>query len=106
LSLSGEPIQVPRRRRAEHRGRQRMLQAHDITSPWKVLNIQCYPDRHSTFDFQPRQFASGPEAFLVRLLAELRDTQKRYDDLHSKIAKLTSPPNVCISYPLLSTRSG
>lgn len=98
LSLSGQPIQILRDSRKRRNGA-----VYSIWSPWQVLNIRCYPDHHSTFEFEPQEFATGPEAFLARLLAEFRDAQRRFDDIHAKIQKLIYPTNVgfsCCSPPV------
>ena len=94
LSFSGIPIKTLRDRRSK-RGRKRRIGAtFSIWSPWQVLNIQCYPDRHSTFEYEPKDFVTGPETFLARLLAEFRDAQKRFEEVHAKIQSLIYPNNV------------
>ena len=100
LSLSGQPIPILPGQKSKH-GRERGMGAtYSIWSPWQVLNIQCYPDHHSTFEYEPRDFATGPEAFLARLLAEFRDAQRRFEDIHAKIKELIYPNNVRNPPPL------
>ncbi|KKY15286.1 putative mg2+ transporter zinc transport protein [Phaeomoniella chlamydospora] len=92
LSLSGDPIRTVKsksRRASVRHGR-----VYDPFAPWRVLNIQCYPDWKSTVDDHEsnRHYVNGPEAFLVTLITEYRDAQKRFLEINKKIVALTTPP--------------
>jgi hypothetical protein len=66
----------------------------NVIVQWHVLNIQCYPDHKHSIDSHDstKHYVNGPEAFLTTLLAEFKDTQKRFEDIYNKISKLVTPP--------------
>lgn len=58
-----------------------------------MLNLQCFPDLKSSTDVHDTQkhYVNGPEAFLVTLLGEFRDAQRRFEDINRAITKLITP---------------
>lgn len=68
--------------------------AYDPWSSWQVLNLQCYPDWHASLDVHDsaKHYVNGPEAFMVTLLGEYRDAQKRFEQIYRAITKLITPP--------------
>ena len=92
LSFTGNPITTLRKR--SRRAKTIVGHVFDPFSPWRVLSIQCYPDWKSTVDVhdQNRQYVNGPEAFIVTLLAEYRDAQKRFMEINKRIVLLVTPP--------------
>jgi hypothetical protein len=63
--------------------------AYDPWSSWQVLNLQCYPDWNASMDVHDttRHYVNGVEAFLVTVLGEFRDAQKRFE----KVYKVSCP---------------
>ena len=92
LSLGGNPVSIVKSK--SRRSIQRAAHVYDPFAPWKVLNIQCYPDWKSTVDGHEanRHYVNGPEAFLVTLLIEYRDAQKRFLEINKRIVALATPP--------------
>jgi hypothetical protein len=95
LSLSGPPNQTSEKGKDSVK---RTKHVCDFLSPWQVLNIQCYPDRHSTFVFNPTNLFSGPETFLVTLLAEFHDARVRFGEISARVTKIAVPEPVCIPW--------
>lgn len=93
LSLSGKPSTTLRNR--SRRARATVGHVFDPFAPWRVLSIQCYPDWKSTVDTHDsnRHYVNGPEAFLVTLLAEYRDAQKRFFEIARRVTAMTTPPH-------------
>ncbi|KAI6819549.1 hypothetical protein KC342_g14008 [Hortaea werneckii] len=92
LVLNGKAIQKvknPSRHRAGSYG-----YAYDPWSSWQVLNLQCYPDWHASMDVHDatHHYVNGPEAFLVTLLGEYKDAQKRFEHVYREISDLIMPP--------------
>ena len=91
LSFAGPPANQLRRR--SRRAETIVGHIFDPFAPWRVLSIQCFPDWKSTVDVhdQNRHYVNGPEAFLVTLLAEYQDAQKRFMEINKKIVLLVTP---------------
>ncbi|KAI6909121.1 hypothetical protein KC334_g4225 [Hortaea werneckii] len=92
LVLNGKAIQKvknPSRHRAGSYG-----YAYDPWSSWQVLNLQCYPDWHASMDVHDatHHYVNGPEAFLVTLLGEYKDAQKRFEHVYREISDLIMLP--------------
>ncbi|KAL9093891.1 MAG: hypothetical protein Q9165_003814 [Trypethelium subeluteriae] len=93
LSLGGKPIRKVRNPGRRVKNSTSHGHAYDPWAPWQVLNLQCYPDWKSSTDVHEssRNYVNGPEAFMVTLLGEYRDAQRRFDDLYRRITKLITP---------------
>jgi len=39
-----------------------------------------------------KHYVNGPEAFLHTLLAEFKDSEKRFEEIYNRITKLITPP--------------
>lgn len=93
LSLSGKPNCTLKNR--SRRKKTTVGHVFDPFAPWRVLSVQCYPDWKSTVDSHDsnRHYVNGPEAFLVTLLAEYRDAQKRFYDIARRVTAMTTPPH-------------
>ena len=93
LSLSGKPSTTLKNR--SRRKKATVGHVFDPFAPWRVLSVQCYPDWKSTVDTHDcnRHYVNGPEAFLVTLLAEYRDAQKRFYDIARRVTAMTTPPH-------------
>ena len=67
--------------------------AYDPWSAWHVLNLQCYPDWNASLDVHEtsNHYVNGVEAFLVTVLGELRDAQKRFEEIHKAIKVMIMP---------------
>lgn len=93
LSFSGKPTATLRNR--SRRAKTKVGHVYDPFSPWRVLSIQCYPDWKSTVDTHDfnRHYVNGPEAFLVTLLAEYRDAQKRFFEIARRVTAMSTPPH-------------
>ena len=92
LSLSGTPTNTLRRR--SRKAKTIVGQIFDPFAPWRVLSIQCFPDWETTVDVheQNRHYVNGTEAFLVTVLAEYKDAQKRLREINERIVALVTPP--------------
>lgn len=92
LSLSGKPMAMLKNR--SRRKQTKIGHISDPFAPWRVLSIQCYPDWKSTIDTHDsnRHYVNGPEAFLVTLLAEYRDAQKRFFEITRRVIEMSTPP--------------
>jgi hypothetical protein len=92
LSLSGKPTNTLKRR--SRKANIIVGQIFDPFAPWRVLSIQCFPDRETTVDVheQNRHYVNGIEAFLVTVLAEYKDAQKRLREINERIVQLVTPP--------------
>jgi hypothetical protein len=92
LSLSGKPTNTLKRR--SRKANIIVGQIFDPFAPWRVLSIQCFPDWKTTVDVheQNRHYVNGIEAFLVTVLAEYKDAQKRLRQLNERIVQLVTPP--------------
>ncbi|KAK5154304.1 hypothetical protein LTS14_006989 [Recurvomyces mirabilis] len=68
--------------------------AYDPWSSWQVLNLQCYPDWNASTEVHDstRHYVNGVEAFMVTVLGEFRDAQKRFELIYRAITKLITPP--------------
>ncbi|KAF7507974.1 hypothetical protein GJ744_009871 [Endocarpon pusillum] len=93
LSLSGKPSTTLKNR--SRRAKATVGHVFDPFAPWRVLSIQCYPDWKSTVDTHDsnRHYVNGPEAFLVTLLQEYRDAQKRFSEIARRVTDMTTPPH-------------
>jgi CorA-like Mg2+ transporter protein len=93
LSLSGKPSTTLKNR--SRRKKATVGHVFDPFAPWRVLSVQCYPDWKSTVDTHDsnRHYVNGPEAFLVTLLAEYRDAQKRFYEINRRVTAMTTPPH-------------
>lgn len=94
LSLEGDKISRVRNR--DRRIKKRAIgDVYDPFAPWRVLNIQAYPDLRSNVEAHDstKHYVNGPEAFLVTLKAELRDACKRLQAVYSAISELVEPPS-------------
>lgn len=92
LSLAGEPsFELKNRSR---RAKAIIGHVFDPFAAWRVLSVQCYPDWKSTVDTHDanRHYVNGPEAFLVTLLAEYRDAQKRFFEITRRVNAMSRPP--------------
>jgi hypothetical protein len=89
LSLAGEPVGYIEKIVS---GRVRKYPVYDPFAPWQVLVVNFFPDLHTTsdvFTMLPK-LINGPEAFLRAVLAQYRDSQKRFAEITSKITDLTT----------------
>ncbi|CZT21516.1 uncharacterized protein RCC_07379 [Ramularia collo-cygni] len=92
LSLGGDAIKKirnPDRRAGTTHGF-----VYDPWSPYHILNIQCFPDWESSLDVHSptEHYVNGVEAFLVTVLGEYKDAEKRFEDIYKQISKLITPP--------------
>lgn len=92
LSLRGpqiKKIKNPARQKTREYGH-----VYDPFSPWEVLNLQCYPDWKASLDVHDstKHYANGPEAFMNALLGELRDAERRFEDIYRRISARVTPP--------------
>ena len=92
LSLSGKPTNTLRRR--SRKAKTVVGQIFDPFAPWRLLNIQCFPDWETTVDVheQNKHYVNGTEAFMVTVLAEYKDAQKRLREINERIVALVTPP--------------
>jgi hypothetical protein len=92
LSLSGKPTNTLKRR--SRKANTIVGQIFDPFAPWRVLSIQCFPDWETTVDVheQNRHYVNGIEAFLVTVLAEYKDAQKRLREINERIVQQVTPP--------------
>ena len=93
LSLEGE--RMSRVRNRDRRIKKRAMgDVYDPFAPWRVLNIQAYPDLMANLEAHDstKHYVNGPEAFLVTLRAELRDACKRLQAVYRAISELVEPP--------------
>lgn len=110
LTLFGKPIK--KIRNSARRARKRDGEIYDPWQAWQVIvrlkifspyllallnhsqNIQCYPDWKARTDVHEptKRYVNGPEAFLITILYELRDAQKRFEEIYRQISKLITPP--------------
>ncbi|KAK5109545.1 hypothetical protein LTR62_006896 [Meristemomyces frigidus] len=67
---------------------------YDPWQSWQVLNLQCYPDWNASTEVHDatRHYVNGVEAFLITVLGEFRDAQKRFELIYQEITKLITPP--------------
>jgi len=70
LLLEGNPIGKVQSRDRRHENK--TGDVFDLFSPWRVLNLQAYPDLKSTVDVHDsaKKYLNGPEAFLITLRSE------------------------------------
>jgi CorA-like Mg2+ transporter protein len=92
LSLCGKPSTTLRNR--SRRAKATVGHVFDPFAPWRVLSVQCFPDWKSNVDTHDsnRHYVNGPEAFLVTLLSEYRDAQKRFFEIARRVTQMTTPP--------------
>jgi hypothetical protein len=89
LSFAGEPVGHVEKVVS---GRVRKYPVYDPFAPWQVLVVNFFPDLHTTSDVfttLPR-LINGPEAFLRAVLAQYRDSRKRFAEITSRIVDLTT----------------
>jgi hypothetical protein len=98
LSLSGKPTNTLRRR--SRKAKTIVGQIYDPFAPWRVLSMQCFPDWETTVDVHEvnRHYVNGTEAFLVTVLAEYKDAQKRLREINERIVVLVTPPVSVLSH--------
>jgi hypothetical protein len=62
--------------------------------------MQCFPDWETTVDVHEvnRHYVNGTEAFLVTVLAEYKDAQKRLREINERIVVLVTPPVSVLSH--------
>ncbi|KAF2720381.1 hypothetical protein K431DRAFT_93394 [Polychaeton citri CBS 116435] len=67
---------------------------YDPWAPYQVLNLQCYPDWRATTTTHDstKHYVNGVEAFMVTLLGELEDAQRRFESIYRRIRRLVTPP--------------
>ena len=94
LALGRNPIRKVRNSGRREKNNSSYGYAYDPWAPWQVLNLQCYPDWKSSTDVHEsnRNYINGPEAFMITLLGEYRDAQRRFEDIYRRITKLITPP--------------
>lgn len=105
LSLGGEPISKIRNK--VRKPDRKFGDVYDPFAPWRMLSIQAYPDWRSSIDSHDsnKHYVNGPEAFLVTLLAEFKDAQKRLRDVYEGISMLVRTPvspHLGITCPLVT----
>ncbi|WPH01633.1 Hypothetical protein R9X50_00448300 [Acrodontium crateriforme] len=68
--------------------------AYDPFAHWKIIHLQCYPDWKASTDIHDstKHYVNGVEAFMVSLLGEFRDCQKRFQEIYDRITRLITPP--------------
>jgi hypothetical protein len=104
LSLTGSPTSTVKNR--ARRAKTEVGNVYDPFSPWRVLSVQCFPHWKSIMDSHDstKHYVNGPEAFLMTLLTEYRDAQKRFMEIRRKIVALATPP-VSFSHDLALIRN-
>lgn len=92
LSFTGEPIRTLKSR--SRRKKQFVGRVFDPFASYRVCAVQCFPDWKSSVDYHEanKHYVNGPEAFLVTLLHEFRDAQKRFLEINKRIVALATPP--------------
>lgn len=92
LSLGGKPIKMVKNR--ARRAKSNYGFVYDPFAPWKVLNLQCYPDWRSsvTVHDSTKHYANGVEAFMVTILGEFKDAHGRFETIFNRVSKLVTPP--------------
>ncbi|KAF2993709.1 hypothetical protein E8E14_001880 [Neopestalotiopsis sp. 37M] len=92
LHLGGKPIKRIKNR--SRRGTGITGEVFDPFAAWQVLNIQCYPDWQCSLDVHDstKHYVNGVEAFMVTILGEFKDAQKRFEAIYHKITRLITPP--------------
>lgn len=102
LSFEGDPLTFIKNNQ-NRRAPKSFGLVYDPFSAWRLLCVEMCPDWHSDIQAVPRALERGPEdegpiygpeAFLVSLLAALRDVISRLDEVYSSIASLCTP-EVC-----------
>ncbi|KUI52730.1 hypothetical protein VP1G_00104 [Cytospora mali] len=92
LSLGGNPIKKVKNR--SRRAKSSYGYVYDPFAPWKLLNLQCYPDWKSslTVHDSTKHYVNGVEAFMVTILGEFRDAHGRFEAIFNRVSKLVTPP--------------
>lgn len=92
LSFEGKPMGHVKNK--QRRAKKRFGDVYDPFSPWRVLNIQCYPDNRASLDSHDstKHYVNGVEAFLVTLCSEYKDAVKRLKVVYHKVTDLVQPP--------------
>ncbi|ETS86727.1 hypothetical protein PFICI_00555 [Pestalotiopsis fici W106-1] len=92
LHLGGKPIKRIKNRSRRSNGNQGFV--YDPFAAWQVLNIQCYPDWQCSLDVHDstKHYVNGVEAFMVTILGEFKDAQRRFEGIYHKISRLITPP--------------
>lgn len=92
LHLGGKPIKRIRNRSRRASGNYGFI--YDPFAAWQVLNIQCYPDWQCSLDVHDstKHYVNGVEAFMVTILGEFQDAQRRFEGIYHKITRLITPP--------------
>ncbi|CAK3776533.1 hypothetical protein AC579_8326 [Lecanosticta acicola] len=93
LAFTEKPIRKVRNPARRNVGQNAYGNIYDPWSSWHLLNLQCYPDLNSSTDMidTSKHFVNGPEAFMVLLLGEFRDAQRRFEDINRAITRLITP---------------
>lgn len=81
LAFAGKPIRKVRNPARRNIGQNAYGNIYDPWSSWHLLNLQCFPDLKSSTDVHDtsKHYVNGPEAFMVTLLGEFRDAQRRFE---------------------------
>ncbi|EMD01291.1 hypothetical protein BAUCODRAFT_144829 [Baudoinia panamericana UAMH 10762] len=92
LVLNGPAVRKvrnPARRATDSHG-----YVYDPWSSWHVLNLQCYSDWNASTEVHDssKHYVNGVEAFLITVLGEFRDAQKRFEAIYNAITDLITPP--------------
>lgn len=93
LSLGGDPIKRYRARVKKRDTKEHVI--FDMSAPWHLLSIQCFPDDEHTMRTEggsKRPFCNGPFAFLDSLALEYHDAVTRYSQINDVVTKLITPP--------------
>lgn len=102
LAFAGKPIRKVRNPARRAVGQNAYGNIYDPWSSWHLLNLQCYPDLKSSTDVHDtsKHYVNGPEAFMVTLLGEFRDAQRRFEASISMRSFFTSLTTYRISIEL------
>ncbi|KAM0814002.1 hypothetical protein AB5N19_14004 [Seiridium cardinale] len=92
LHLGGKPIKRIKDRSRRANGNYGSI--YDPFAAWQVLNIQCYPDWQCSLDVHDstKHYVNGVEAFMVTILGEFKDAQRRFEGIYHRITRLITPP--------------
>ncbi|KAF7187701.1 hypothetical protein HII31_11040, partial [Pseudocercospora fuligena] len=95
LAMTSDPVRKVRNPSRRAKNQNDYGNIYDPFSSWHLLNLQCFPDLKSSTDVHDtaKHYVNGPEAFLITLLGEFRDAQRRFEDINRAITKLITPPS-------------